>query len=60
MADMQAKILSTVLSGTVLAGERVRLQILNSDGTEKTLVYDESVPTGKTLALSGSVGGTLE
>jgi hypothetical protein len=43
----------------LLAGERIRIQVLNSDGSEKTLLTDQSVPTGKQAQLSVTMIATL-
>ncbi|HET6456650.1 MAG TPA: hypothetical protein VFI02_19795, partial [Armatimonadota bacterium] len=46
-------------NAVVLAGERIRIQILNSDGTEKALIIDSAVPGGKQVNLSVGWSGTV-
>lgn len=59
MADMNANQTGEGFLVNLVAGERIRIQILNSDGTEKTLLCDVSVPAGKTLTGSTSYAGVL-
>ena len=60
MAEIESNVVSKTFSETVLAGERIRIQILNSDGSQKTLICDDNVPTGKQLPTGLSYSGTLE
>jgi len=48
MADIVTDMTLGVVNGDLLAGERLRIVIANSDGTDKTVLLDVSVPTGKT------------
>ena len=59
MADITATLVAKSGVQTVLAGERIRIQILNADGTEKTLVQDDVVPSGKTFTGLCGYSGTL-
>ena len=47
MADMVCNKLDKSYVRNLVAGERVSLRILNSDGSEKEVLIDDSVPTGK-------------
>lgn len=58
MADMTVDKVLRMENVTVLAGERLRVQVLNSDGSEKTLVCDDTVPTGKTFSGVAGYNGT--
>ncbi len=59
MADMLPDIVNKTLTASLLAGEQVSVRILNSDGTVKTILYEESVPTGKTCTSNISVTNYL-
>lgn len=59
MADMVANQASKSAAKTLLTGERISIRILNSDGTEKEVVFDEAVPAGKTFTGTLQFGGTI-
>lgn len=60
MAEMSPQAVHKISEGTVvLSGERLRVQILNADGSEKTLIWDDAVPSDKNLELTVLYTGKL-
>ena len=59
MADMVSEVVSKQTNEIVLAGERIRIEILNADGTQKKLILDDSVPVGKQLSALISYYGKI-
>jgi hypothetical protein len=50
MPDMSPDAVHKILESLqILAGERLRVQVLNSDGSQKTLIWDDAIPAGKTF-----------
>jgi hypothetical protein len=41
------------------AGESIQVQLLNTDGSIKQIIYTDSVPAGKTFSGQVSYNGTL-
>ncbi len=51
MADMVKNCARKAFKETVLPAEKLRIQVLNADGTEKKLVYEASSPSGETATV---------
>jgi hypothetical protein len=64
MADMIANSVSFATGHqgnlVLVAGERIRIQVLNADGSEKTLLTDQAVPEDMEAKVSVTMNATLE
>lgn len=60
MAEIEVmQVVSESFSVQVVAGKKLRIQILNANDTEDTLVYLGEVPTAKKLEGSVALSGRL-
>jgi len=60
MADVIIKEqISETFTPTLVGGEVLEIRVLNSDLTEKTVIYSASIPSGKTLIAAIAVGGQI-